>query len=152
MIKEINFRDVRLVMELYNLQRTSYRIEADLINFYEIPPLVETIEELKKCGETFIGYFAGDELAGAISYTKEEREVTICRMIVHPNHLRKGIAQELLAFVEINLSDYTIIKVSTGKDNTPAKNLYLKNGFHLVGEMEVVPGLFISNFEKRKEG
>ncbi|MGG3470745.1 GNAT family N-acetyltransferase [Neobacillus pocheonensis] len=152
MIKEINFRDDRLVKELYELQRASYRIEADLINFYEIPPLVETIEELKNCGETFIGYFVGDELAGAISFTNKERKVTICRMVVHPNHLRKGIAQELLACVEINLSDYTVINVSTGKDNTPAKNLYLKNGFHLVGDIEVVPGLFISNFEKRKDG
>ena len=150
MIKKLNLQDYQLVKELYELQRASYLIEAELINFYEIPPLVETIEELKKCGETFFGYFVGDELAGAISIMIEGHEATICRMVVHPNHFRKGIAQKLLAFIEKNLSHYPVIKVSTGKENTPANKLYLKNGFLLVGDIEVAPGLFISNFEKRK--
>jgi GNAT superfamily N-acetyltransferase len=77
--------------------------------------------------------------------------LTICRMVVHPNHFRKGIAQKLLNFVEGNTRDFTIFKVSTGKDNTPATNLYLKNIYRLVCDLEVAPGFYISNFEKRRD-
>ncbi|MEH7332957.1 GNAT family N-acetyltransferase [Neobacillus drentensis] len=151
MIREINFQKDCLLKDLFNLQRASYHVEAELINFFEIPPLMESEEDLKESGETFFGYFEDGELEGAISYTIEGKEVTICRMVVHPNHFRKGIAQKLLTYVVKKHSDLPIFKVSTGKENSPAKNLYLKNGFQLTGDIEVVPGLFISHFEKRKE-
>ncbi len=109
------------------------------------------MEELLESSETFFGYFIGEELAGALSYTYDNKELTICRMVVHPNHFRKGIAEALFKYIEKEHPDLTIIKVSTGKDNAPAKGFYLKNGFILVGDLEVVPGLYISNFEKRKD-
>ncbi|MFF2450285.1 GNAT family N-acetyltransferase [Neobacillus sp. NPDC058068] len=150
MIKKLNLHNLNLVKELFELQRASYLVEAKLINFFEIPPLKESMEELMESGETFFGYFEGDELAGAISYTIDGTELAICRMVVHPNHFRKGIAQCLLAEVEKNNQQFTVLKVSTGKENSPAKNLYLKNGYKLVRDLEVVPGLVISNFEKRR--
>jgi putative hydrolase of the HAD superfamily len=151
MIKKLDFQKTDQVRALFDLQRVSYLIEAELINFFDIPPLKESMEELMESGETFFGYFEGDELAGAISYTIDDRELTICRMVVHPRHFRKGIAQALLTYIEHEHPELLVFKVSTGKDNTPAKNLYLRNGFKLVLDMEVVPGLFISHFEKRGE-
>jgi GNAT superfamily N-acetyltransferase len=150
-IKEIDFQNVSLLKELFELQLASYRIEAELIQFFEIPPLKESFAEFQKCGETFIGYFERDELAGALSFTTDGDVLTICRMVVHPNHFRKGIAQKLLNFLEENTRDFTIFKVSTGKDNTPATNLYLKNIYRLVCDLEVGPGFYISNFEKRRD-
>ncbi len=149
MIKQIDFHDKAILQELFELQRVSYLIEAELIDFFEIPPLMESIDDFTKCGETFLGYFDKGELAGAISFTIEGSELTICRMVVHPNHFRKGIAQNLLKAILETHPEINIYIVSTGKENTPAKNLYLKNGFQLVCDMEVAPGLFISNFEKR---
>lgn len=149
MIKQIDLHNSNLVRELLALQKESYLVEAKLINFYEIPPLLETIEELIECEETFLGYFEGAQLAGAVSYTIEEDELTICRMVVHPDHFRKGIAQKLLTEVEISNPELNVFNVSTGRENPPAKNLYLKNGYKLISELEVVPELFISNFEKR---
>ncbi|EKN70717.1 N-acetyltransferase GCN5 [Neobacillus bataviensis LMG 21833] len=148
MIKEIDLHNLSLVKELFELQRASYLVEAKLINFFEIPPLKETMEELIKCKELFLGYFEDTKLVGVLSYTIEEEELTICRMIVNPTHFRTGIAQRLLDEVEKNHKELRAFKVSTGKDNTPAKRLYLKNGYKMVGDFEVVPGLYISNFEK----
>ncbi|MBO0961141.1 GNAT family N-acetyltransferase [Neobacillus sp. MM2021_6] len=148
MIKEIDLHKCDLVKELFELQKASYLVEAKLINFFDIPPLKETMEELKGCGELFLGYFEDTKLVGALSYTIEGEELTICRMVVDPTHFRKGIAQRLLEEVEKKNKDLNVIKVSTGKDNPPAKKLYLKNGYRLVGDIEVVPGLFISNFKK----
>lgn len=149
MISKIDFTNFGLLKQLYELQRTSYLIEAKLIGFFEIPPLIESMADLQQCDETFLGYFNDEELAGAISYTVEGNELTICRMVVHPNHFRKGIAQNLLKYMEENNRQLVVCKVSTGKENIPAKNLYLKNGFQFVQDHEVAPGLFISNFEKQ---
>lgn len=148
MIKKLDFHDQVLMRELFELQKISYLIEAKLIDFYEIPPLKETFEELLDCGETFLGYVEDDELIGATSYTIENEALTICRMIVHPNHFRKGIAQQLLTAAEEKHPEIGTLLVSTGKDNFPAKKLYQKNGFILLEDYEVVPGLFISNLKK----
>ncbi|WP_066064975.1 GNAT family N-acetyltransferase [Neobacillus soli] len=150
MIKQLDLQNEGIVKELFELQRVSYLVEAKLINFFEIPPLLESMEDLIECGETFLGYFDENKFAGALSYTIEGKELTICRMVVHPNHFRKGIAQRLLNFVEEFNKEWAVLKVSTGKENPPAKNLYLKNGYKRVCDLEVVPGLFISNFEKRR--
>lgn len=56
----------------------------------------------------------------------------------------------LLKEVEEVNKDMAVLKVSTGKENNPARGLYLKNDFEWVGDIEVVPGLYISNFEKRR--
>lgn len=150
MIKKIDIQNSTLAEELLVLQRASYLVEAELINFFEIPPLLENIDELRECEESFLGYFEGGELAGAISFTIDGDKLTICRLVVHPDHFRKGIAQRLLTEVEDSNRGLTVYKVSTGKENPPAKLLYLKNGYKLINDIEVVPGLYISNFEKRK--
>jgi len=151
MIKSVDLQNKYLARELLKLQRASYLIEAKLINFYEIPPLKESIEELTNCGESFLGYFEGDRLVGALSYTITQGEVTICRLVVHPNDFRKGIAQRLLKEVENTNMEINLFKVATGKENPPAKNLYLKNGYKLMNDVEIVPGLFISNFTKCRD-
>ena len=56
----------------------------------------------------------------------------IHRLIVHPNHFRRGIAQHLLEFVlklELNAKSYI---VQTGALNLPAIGLYQKLGFTAV--------------------
>ncbi|MGX6441760.1 GNAT family N-acetyltransferase [Neobacillus sp. K501] len=150
MIKIVDFQNDNLMKELFGLQKISYIIEAKLIDYYEIPPLKETFEEFLDCGETFLGYWEDDELLGALSYTIEKEVLTICRMIVHPNHFRKGIAQQLLTAAEEKNAKIQVYHVSTGKDNFPAKKLYQKNGYVLIEDIEVEPGFFISNFEKNK--
>ncbi|OLS36854.1 GNAT family N-acetyltransferase [Bacillus sp. MRMR6] len=150
MIRKIDLENQTLIQELFSLQRLAYLIEAKLINFYDIPPLKESIEELIECGETFLGYFEDDELAGAVSFTKKREELTICRMVVHPNHFRKGIAHKLLTAVEEMEPAVPIIRVSTGKDNFPAKKLYQKNDYQLETEIEVAPGLYISSLKKER--
>jgi len=150
MIEKIDFQDSSLIKRLYVLQREAYLVEAKLINFYEIPPLKETLADFMECGETFIGFFEEDEIIGAVSYTANGQELTICRLAVHPQFFRRGIAQKLLAAVEEEYPDFDVIYVSTGKENIPAKKLYLKHRFRLTGDIEVAPGFYISKFEKKR--
>lgn len=135
--------------ELVSLQLLAYKIEAELINFYEIPPLTDTIEKIQQSGETFYGYYLNEKLSGVISIKVENDVVDIHRLMVHPTHFRKGIAQQLLDLVE-SICDERIktLFVATGSKNTPALFFYEKNGFLNVGETKATEGLFITSFEK----
>ena len=147
MIHNIDLHNPDHLDKVITLQRVSYLIEAEIIDFYEIPPLVETREELIHCGEHFVGYFIDDVLAGFLSYTEEDHVLDICRVAVHPDHFRKGIANSLLKQV-LSLPGIQKAIVSTGKKNLPALRLYQKHGFVIVGDKEIGNGIFLTNLEK----
>lgn len=65
-IKEVDLQNSNLVRELYELQQASYLIEAKLINFYEIPPLMETIDDLKRVMKPFWVILRGMSLRGQV--------------------------------------------------------------------------------------
>ncbi|WP_442599805.1 GNAT family N-acetyltransferase [Neobacillus sp. D3-1R] len=117
--------------------------------FLDIPPLKDTIESLQQCEETFFGYFLEEELCGVISFKMNENVLDIHRLIVHPDHFRKGIAQLLLNFVECQFKGITSLIVTTGAKNRPAIKFYEKNGFIKTEEMIVNECLALSSFEKK---
>lgn len=128
------------------LQRESYEVEAEYIGTYDIPPLKEGLRQLGESDEEFLGYFLNGQLVAAISYKTDSEVVDIHRLMVLPEHFRKGIARELLSYVE-TLGDEII--VSTGALNTPAVKLYLSLGYEKVGEQVVGDNLLIANFRKQ---
>ncbi|MDG4657043.1 GNAT family N-acetyltransferase [Ectobacillus antri] len=150
MIRSIDVLHIQTAKALWNLQRTSYAVEAELIGFNEIPPLHESLEELQACGEIFLGYYIETQLAGAISYTVESQELTICRLVVHPTYFKKGIATKLLSNL-IEKQPYPVYYVSTARDNIPAICFYKANGFCWINDIEVVPNFYISCFKKEKK-
>ncbi len=150
MIKKLNITNKVVAKRILDIQLPSYRIEAGLIDFYDIPALKDTVETLQHCGEKFYGYFVEEELVGAVSYKIEEQKVLdIHRMIVHPSHLKKGIASSLLDYIQHNDKNVERVIVSTGAKNIPAKNLYKRYGFIEVEEKALPVGVTITLFEKK---
>lgn len=151
LIKEIDITDPKCAEEVLDVQIPSYKVEAELIDFYDIPPLRDAVSTLQRCGETFYGCYVDGELGGVISIKVEEELIDIHRLMVHPKHFRKGIAGRLLDFVEsYGEGDETLI-VSTGSKNAPAVHFYEKSGFVKIGEMTVMEGLSITSFEKKRK-
>lgn len=148
LIKIIDIRDRVNAKDVLNIQIPSYMVEAELIGTNEIPPLRDTVKSLQNCGEVFFGYFEDEDLCGAISLKIETNVADIHRLIVHPTHFRKRIAQKLLDFV-INNYQVKKIKVATGSKNTPAVSFYLKNGFEIIKEVKVNENLSLTFFEKK---
>ncbi|SOC43210.1 GNAT family N-acetyltransferase [Ureibacillus acetophenoni] len=149
MIKQIDITQSKDAEEVLNVQIPSYKVEAEIIGSYEIPPLKDTVNTLQHCGETFFGYYENGELCGVISIKVDRDQVDIHRLIVHPNHFRKGIAQLLLNFIETDFQ-FETIKVATGSKNIPAVRFYLKNGFQKVKEVIVNEQLSLTFFEKKR--
>jgi len=150
LIKKIDITNPKLAKEVLNIQIPSYKIEAELIDFYELPPLKDTVEALQQCGETFFGYYLNEELCGVISIKTEKGIIDIHRLMVHPKHFRKGIAKILLEFIESNFVDFETMIVSTGSKNIPAVTFYLKNGFIKTEEKRITERLSLTSFKKVK--
>ncbi|WP_156857620.1 GNAT family N-acetyltransferase [Oceanobacillus sp. AG] len=137
MIKKIDITNPEVSKEVLNIQIPSYNVEAKIIDFYDIPPLKDTVQSLQQCGETFFGYYLNKELCGVISIKTDGRIIDIHRLMVHPKHFRKGIAEKLLNFIEVELGKFEVIVVSTGTQNAPAVAFYLKNGFLKTEEIQI---------------
>ncbi|MHB1393234.1 MAG: GNAT family N-acetyltransferase [Clostridia bacterium] len=144
----LDTRDNKTAEQIVDLQKKSYMMEAELIGFYDIPPLKDTIDTIIQCDEIFYGYYADDVLAGLISYKLEEDVLDIYRVAVRPEYFRKGIARKMIGFIEDMNRGIKRIIVSTGLKNQPAVSLYLKLGFRKLHETEVVEGVFVVSFEK----
>lgn len=152
-ITRLDLQDQSIVSELWSLQHKAYRLEAELIGFQEIPPLLETREMLSRAQEDFYGCFDDDEeLAGAIAVVEESPgTLTVTRMMVSPEHFRQGIAGSLLEFIFTANPGIEQFIVSTGKLNTPAVSLYTKYGFIPAGSEEVAPGVELIEFHRSGE-
>jgi ribosomal protein S18 acetylase RimI-like enzyme len=148
MIKILDNKREEEAREILRVQIPSYRVEAELINFYDIPPLQDTEQSIMTSEETFIGYLVDDKLVAFLSYEEEESMVDICRMVVHPDYFRKGIARMLLQELFTRVPFGVKFTVSTGRDNLPAVHLYLQSGFKIVKDVEVTKGFYITVFEK----
>lgn len=148
MIEKLNLQDTDTAKRVLELQIASYKVEAEIIGFYEIPPLKDTVDSLKECDEIFYGYHINDVLAGIISYKIIENVLDIHRVAVHPRFFRMGIAGKLINFVEGHESNINKIVVCTGKKNLPAINLYLKIGYQRTRDIEISKDIYLTEFEK----
>ncbi|MFD3447547.1 GNAT family N-acetyltransferase [Microbacteriaceae bacterium 4G12] len=147
MIREIDIQNEEIARAVLGIQIPSYEVEAKLIGFFELPPLKDTVMSLQRSGETFYGYFVGEELAGVISYKRDGNILDIHRLVVHPQHFRKGIASSLLHFIDTNYSNVTKT-VSTAEKNTPAIALYNRYGFWEKEKTPVTNQLTLVHLEK----
>lgn len=149
MIKQINHLDRHTAKQILDVQFPAYKIEAQIIGFDGIPQLKDTVETIETSSEIFIGYTKEERLIAFLSYSKEENEYQICRLVVHPDYFKQGIARKLLRyFINEIVSPLQKVIVSTGADNVPAINLYKSEGFVFLKDIEVAPNFYISLFER----
>lgn len=148
MILELDHRNEAAAKAILKIQRPAYLVEAEMMGFRGIPQLNESILEIRNSGETFFGYGPEGELVGFISFKNVNNTIDIHRLVVDPDHFRKGIGRKLLEFL-LDKYEGMDFNVSTGKGNYPAKKLYESCGFMEAEDFEVAPGIFCTAFEKR---
>lgn len=148
MIIALNHRLEKTAKEIQKLQQQAYQIEAEMMGFDGIPQLKESILEIQNTEEIFLGY-TGEQLKGFLSYKEDGSTIDIHRLAVAPACFQQGIASALLKELMERFNDRNFL-VSTGSANEPAKNLYRKHGFKEQGVFEVAPGIWCTEFIKRK--
>lgn len=146
-IKALDVSDRALAERLLEIQHAAYAVEAELIGFDGIPPLQEDLAGLMASTEHWLGRYDGDVLVGAVAYELTDDSVDISRLIVDPAHARRGHGRALLDHLD-QLEPRPISLVSTGSANTPAVTLYKSRGYTETGQVEVAPGVYVTQFRR----
>ncbi len=131
---------------LLDLQHAAFAIEAELVGSRRLPPLLEDVVDLTAFRGCWVMAWDGTTLVGAAAWQLGD-VAEIVKVMVHPEHHRRGIAGLLMTEV-IARSPGRDLVVATGRDNPPGIALYSKHGFVAEGDEEVEPGLWIRRMRR----
>ncbi len=120
--------------ELLTLRRAAFVTEAQQYGDPNIPPLTQTLQELREdmAREDIvtIGAWDGHRLVGSIRIELEGNKATLGRLVVAPDQQGRGIGTSLLfAMLPYLPESVEEIWVFTGKDSKQNLSLYAKHGF-----------------------
>jgi GNAT superfamily N-acetyltransferase len=148
MIAEVNISEESVAAEVQAVCREAYTLEAERIGFLDLPPLIETAEDLQRSTDRFLVFRHEEAIVGALSFHAIPETLVISRLVVKPAYLRRGIGTALLRAMECTTSAGGRIKVTTAQANTPAVRFYERNGF-VPGEVTIVSqGLVLVHLTK----
>jgi ribosomal protein S18 acetylase RimI-like enzyme len=116
---------------ILDLQRVAYRSEAELYQDFEIPPLTQTIEDLKGSYRThvFLKAVIGDRIVGSVRAEIQSGICRIGRLIVHPDFQQKGIGTELMNRIEAVFGTAEKYELFTGHRSIGNLRLYQRLGY-----------------------
>lgn len=148
MIKKLDNRDIETSKKIHSVFQVSYRIEADILNAIDFPPLKRPIENFINSKTLFFGYLKNEELAGVIEINHNDEFTHINSLVVDPKFFRQGVARQLIEFV-FETFESNLFMVETGLENGPATELYKKFGFKEVKQWDTDHGVRKIRFELR---
>ena len=121
-IEEAEFIDAG---EILDLQKIAYLDEARLYCDYEIPPLVQTLEQIMTDFQThlYLKAVLNGLIIGSVRGIQIADTCNIGRLIVHPEYQNRGIGTLLMISIETKFSGVARYELFTG--NRSQKNLYL---------------------------
>jgi GNAT superfamily N-acetyltransferase len=120
--------------ELLTLRRAAFVTEAQQYGDPNIPPLTQTLAELREDlareDVVTIGAWEGHRLVGSIRVELEDNKATLGRLAVAPDMQGRGIGTSLLfAIVQHLPEQVTEVWAFTGKDSKENLSMYAKHGF-----------------------
>ena len=138
--------------EILSLQKLAYRSEAEIYDDFSIPPLLQTLEEIRKDFENQVllkATFDG-KIIGSVRAFVREGTCYIGRLIVHPDFQNQGIGTELMRRIEETFKEARRFELFTGHKSEKNLHLYQKLGYQIFKTVKVNERLNIAFLEKIK--
>lgn len=138
---------------ILSLQFLCYQSEAELYNDHSIPPLVQTLDDIRAEFEThvFLAARAGAQIIGSVRAGCEGRSCHIGRLIVHPQHQRRGLGSRLMSTIESAFANKVDrYELFTGHLSGNNLRLYRRLGYREFKSQEVTPKLRFIFLEKKR--
>ena len=147
-IESAGFSDAE---EILSIQKLAYRSEAEIYDDFTIPPLTQTLEEIKKDFENqlFLKAFIDGKIIGSVRAFVKEGTCYVGRLIVHPDFQNQGIGMQLMNRVEKTFKEAQRSKIFTGHKSERNLYLYEKLGYKRFKTVKANEKLTIVYLEKR---
>jgi len=138
--------------EALTVQRAAYVSEAQHYDAPHIPPLTETLDELRgdlMSGVLALGAWVGSRLAGSVRGRVDGARMEIARFSVAPDLQGQGIGRALLVAVEAAAPDgIRVFWLITGAESEVNLRLYRKAGYEVVSTSTDAVGVAMVVLEK----
>ncbi|MEV7096033.1 GNAT family N-acetyltransferase [Amycolatopsis sp. NPDC051045] len=117
--------------EVLTLQRAAYVTEARAHADFDLPPLLETLEETRAALESLSwGIRESGRLVASVRLTVTGKVGVIGRLVVAPDRQGDGLGGALLRAVEeLAPAPVTVFRLFTGSKSVGPLHLYAKHGY-----------------------
>lgn len=149
MAMNIQFARENELAEILELQYLAYQTEAALFGSADIPPLKQTLDSViaEYREGTILTVKDGGRIIGSVRMKEKDGTVYIGKLMVHPNHRRKGIGSALLTEVEKICPGrrYELFTSTRSADNI---RLYTRLGYRIFDTKAITDVLTFVYMEK----
>ena len=130
---EIARANVKDAEEILSLQKLAYGKEAKLYDEFQIPPLVESLSQLKANFETYVFLKAtvNGKIVGSVRVLRNDSTCEVARLMVHPDCQNRGIGTKLLLEAERVFPTCRRLVLFTGDRSVKNIHLYKKLGYRV---------------------
>jgi len=138
------------LQEILQLQYLSYQSEANLFKHKDIPPLKQTLDEIKveyRMGKILKMLDDSGNIIGSVRAMENSGTVYIGKLMVHPRYRRKGHGRQLLSEIEKRFPNkrYELFTSSRSENNL---KLYRSAGYRGFGRKTIDDELEFIYLEK----
>lgn len=122
--------------ELLTVQRAAYLAEAALYDDFQLPPLTETLDEIRAAvtGLTVLKAVAGTRIIGAVRGRLTGDTCEIGRLAVVPDLQGTGIGTTLVRAVEDRFTGVRRYELFTGRRSAANIRLYQRLGYREIAD------------------
>jgi len=152
MMKTITRASSEDAAAILELQKLAYQSEAQLYNDFSIPPLTQTLGELRSdfTDKVFLKAEIKDQIVGSVKGYQLESTCYIERLIVHPNFQGQGIGTALMQQIELCFGQAQRFELFTGHESERNIHLYERLGYKIFRNEEINKTLSFVFMEKHK--
>jgi len=132
-MNKILHADATDVAEILELQKLAYQSEAAIYEDWFIPPLTQTLDEIRKEFDkmTFLKVCDSGKIIGSVRASVHDGTCEIGRLFVHPDFQHKGIGSQLMAVIEAEFPSVRRFALFTGRRSVGNIRLYEGLGYRI---------------------
>ncbi|WP_432738622.1 GNAT family N-acetyltransferase [Maridesulfovibrio sp. FT414] len=136
--------------QILALQKTAYLSEAEIYNDFNIPPLLQSDDEIEKefSSHLFLKIELEGEIIGSVRACEKDGVCHVGKLIVSPEHQNKGLGSALLRGIEAHYPSVRAYELFTGSRSLKNLHIYAKHGYMIRDSRKVSPSLTISFLRK----
>ncbi len=139
--------------EILQLQKTVYVSEAKIHDDYSIPPLTQTLSDIKRefSTHTFLKVVEAGVIIAAVKAFEGNGTCYIARLIVAEAFQKRGIGSMLMAKIEKEFDHLKRYELFTGKKSERNIRLYTNLGYKIFREQELNAKTTLVYLEKKTQ-
>jgi ribosomal protein S18 acetylase RimI-like enzyme len=138
--------------DILRLQKLAYESEARLYDDWQLPPVVQTLEELRAefADSVVLKAVADGVIIGSVRARRAGDRWQIGRLVVHPDFQGQGLGTRLLREIERESGELHKIELFTGHRSLANIRLYERLGYVRSREQVLSPAVTLVFMEKTR--